>query len=116
MRLLSLRASHLSPLSHASWTASHYFSVFNTIPVFASYTARPEYHTQLAKMSFDKIFDLTAGVYFNFHDTPCFAALYLLYTCDSSTILFGESNRPATMYMHDTRTAVASFAGMALTL
>ena len=24
------------------------------------------YHTQLAKMSFDKIFDLTAGVYFNF--------------------------------------------------
>ena len=25
-----------------------------------------EYHTQLAKMSFDKIFDLTAGVYFNF--------------------------------------------------
>ena len=28
--------------------------------------ARSEYHTQLAKMSFDKIFDLTAGVYFNF--------------------------------------------------
>ena len=27
---------------------------------------RSEYHTQLAKMSFDKIFDLTAGVYFNF--------------------------------------------------
>ena len=23
-----------------------------------------EYHTQLAKMSFDEIFDLTAGVYF----------------------------------------------------
>ena len=28
-------------------------------------TRRSEYHTQLAKMSFDKIFDLTAGVYFN---------------------------------------------------
>ena len=25
-----------------------------------------EYHTQLAKMSFDEIFDLTAGVYFHF--------------------------------------------------
>ena len=24
--------------------------------------------TQLAKMSFDKIFDLTAGVYFNFYN------------------------------------------------
>ena len=28
--------------------------------------ARSEYHTQLAKMSFDEIFDLTAGVYFHF--------------------------------------------------
>ena len=28
--------------------------------------ARSEYHTQLAKMSFGKIFDLTAGVYFFF--------------------------------------------------
>ena len=27
-----------------------------------------EYHTQLAKMSFDEIFDLTAGVYFNFYN------------------------------------------------
>ena len=27
---------------------------------------RSEYHTQLAKMSFDEIFDLTAGVYFHF--------------------------------------------------
>ena len=26
------------------------------------------YHTQLAKMSFDEIFDLTAGVYFNFYN------------------------------------------------
>ena len=34
--------------------------------------ARSEYHTQLAKMSFDKIFDLTAGVYFyyNIHSRP----------------------------------------------
>ena len=30
--------------------------------------ARSEYHTQLAKMSFDKIFYLTAGVYFNFYN------------------------------------------------
>ena len=30
---------------------------------------RSEYHTQLAKMNFDKIFDLTAGVYFNFYNT-----------------------------------------------
>ena len=29
---------------------------------------RSEYHTQLAKMSFDEIFDLTAGVYFNFYN------------------------------------------------
>ena len=27
-----------------------------------------KYHTQLAKMSFDEIFDLTAGVYFNFYN------------------------------------------------
>ena len=31
------------------------------------YIYRSEYHTQLAKMSFDKIFDLTAGVYFNIY-------------------------------------------------
>ena len=31
------------------------------------YYARSEYHTQLAKMSFDKIFDLTA-VYFSFYN------------------------------------------------
>ena len=30
--------------------------------------ARSEYHTQLTKMSFDEIFDLTAGVYFNFYN------------------------------------------------
>ena len=30
--------------------------------------ATSEYHTQLSKMSFDKIFDLTAGVYFNFYN------------------------------------------------
>ena len=34
--------------------------------------ARSEYHTQLAKMSFDKIFDLTAGVYFNFYNIYAF--------------------------------------------
>ena len=28
---------------------------------------RSEYHTQLAKMSFDKIFDITAGVHLNFY-------------------------------------------------
>ena len=28
--------------------------------------ARSQYHTQLAKMSFGEIFDLTAGVYFDF--------------------------------------------------
>ena len=28
--------------------------------------ARSGYHTQLAKMSFDKTFDLTAGLYFHF--------------------------------------------------
>ena len=33
-----------------------------------------EYHTQLAKMSFDKIFDLAAGVYFYFYNirSSCF--------------------------------------------
>ena len=29
--------------------------------------ARSEYHTKVAKMSFDKIFDLTAGVYFHLY-------------------------------------------------
>ena len=29
---------------------------------------RSQYHTQLAKRSFDKIFDLTAGVYFIFYN------------------------------------------------
>ena len=32
------------------------------------YYARSEYHTQLAKMSFDKIFDLTAGAYIFFYN------------------------------------------------
>ena len=32
------------------------------------YYIRTEYHTQLAKMSFDKIFDLTGGVYFYFYN------------------------------------------------
>ena len=30
--------------------------------------ARSEYHTQLANISLDKIFDLTTGVYFHFYD------------------------------------------------
>ena len=33
-----------------------------------SLRARSEYHTQLAKMSFDETFDLTAGVYFHFYN------------------------------------------------
>ena len=32
-------------------------------------TAGVEYHTQLAKMSFDKVFDLTAGVCLYVHST-----------------------------------------------
>ena len=31
------------------------------------YYARSEYQTRLAKMGFDKVFDLTAGVYFNLY-------------------------------------------------
>ena len=48
---------------------SHSWSVFSFFIIYShdSY-ARSEYHTQLAKMNFDKIFDLTAGVYFYFHD------------------------------------------------
>ena len=51
--------------------------------------ARSEYHTQLAKMNFDKIFDLTAGVYFNFYNTSispcCISNAYLcLAVCDQS--------------------------------
>ena len=34
--------------------------------MYLVHNARSEYHTQLAKMSFDKIFDLLDGVYFNF--------------------------------------------------
>ena len=33
--------------------------------------ARSEYHTQLAKMSFDEIFELTAGVYVHVHNRLC---------------------------------------------
>ena len=32
-------------------------------------------HTQLAKMSFDEIFDLTAGVYFIFCNIICYKTL-----------------------------------------
>ena len=76
-----------SPLA-SSWRGSHYtrntaryycirtayffrnlnFRRYHTQPVIR---ARSEYHTQLAKMSFDKIFDLTAGVYFNFFNITC---------------------------------------------
>ena len=34
--------------------------------IHTQYYARWEYHTQLANMSFDEIFDLTAGVYLYF--------------------------------------------------
>ena len=37
----------------------------------------PEYHTQLAKMSFDKMFDLTAGVYFYFYNIPGAPGTYI---------------------------------------
>ena len=40
-----------------------------------SYETGTMLHTQLAKMSFDKIFDLTAGVYFNFYNIAA-AAVY----------------------------------------
>ena len=55
----------------------HEFSPFIIIPKlwggfgggdYCTIYMRSEYHTQLAKMSFDKIFDLTAGVYFNFYN------------------------------------------------
>ena len=40
--------------------------IFPDVVVRGRYvTAQSEYHAQLAKMSFDKIFDLTAGVYFH---------------------------------------------------
>ena len=42
-----------------------------------SQCARSEYRTQLAKMSFDEIFDLTAGVYFNFYNN-IYIHLYFL--------------------------------------
>ena len=39
-----------------------------------------KYHTQLAKMSFDEIFDLTAGVYFNFYNKQQRGGDYLYYS------------------------------------
>ena len=39
---------------------------------------RSEYHTQLAKMSIDKIFDLSAGVYFNFDNMMRVGSLSVL--------------------------------------
>ena len=43
------------------------------------YIARSEYHTQLAKMSFDEIFDLTAGVYFNFYNIYIYFFLFFFF-------------------------------------
>ena len=39
--------------------------------------SRSEYHTQLANMSFDKIFDLTAAVYFHFYNLRTSIPLYV---------------------------------------
>ena len=39
--------------------------------------ARSEYHTQLANRSFDKLFDLTAGVYSYFHNIFCGVLAYI---------------------------------------
>ena len=50
-----------------------YICIYRPISLMRTHNpkyARPEFHTQLAKMSFDKILDLTAGVYFNFYDVP----------------------------------------------
>ena len=52
--------------------------------------ARSEYHTQLAKMSFDKIFDLPAGVYFNFCSIHrylrfCLPHIYISYHTEEVT-------------------------------
>ena len=44
---------------HKTVSQNRFTRPFNTTEY-----ARSEYHTQLAKMSFYKIFDLTAGVYF----------------------------------------------------
>ena len=47
------------------------FNTLRSISLMRTHTqqcARSEYHTQLAKMSFEEIFDLTTGVYFHFHD------------------------------------------------
>ena len=41
--------------------------------------ARSEYHTQLAKMNFDKIFDFTAGVYFHFLSYMLTAGVYSIF-------------------------------------
>ena len=41
--------------------------------IHSSGYARSEYHTQLPKVSFDKIFDLTAGVYLYFYNNNCFS-------------------------------------------
>ena len=40
------------------------------------FTDKIWHHTQLAKMSFDKIFDLTAGVYFNFYNIRIYNTLF----------------------------------------
>ena len=36
--------------------------------IYTQQCARSQYHTQVAKTSFDKIFDLTAGMYFCFYN------------------------------------------------
>ena len=54
-----------------------------------SYCARSEYHTQLAKMSFDEIFDLTAGVYFHFYN------IFVFYYLETFFVVFSFSpSRP----------------------
>ena len=49
------------------------------------YDAQSEYHTQLAKMNFDRIFDLTAGVYFYFYNKICTFVCFVSRTLSRTT-------------------------------
>ena len=54
--------------------------------------ARSEYHTQLAKMSFDKFFDLTAGVHFYFYIILCIIISCRIYIIHIIYIVIGHGS------------------------
>ena len=73
---ISFHSCHfLSPSETCCIVSAHRLP--NIITLLTLKATRSEYHTQLAKMSFDKIFDFKAGVYFNFFNILVYTSIYI---------------------------------------